>query len=87
MTARESHVDSNSEWAYATECETEENYDGTVLIVVGIEQPLRILVGMGAHISVLKQGLIPDNIPIRTDKQYEIAGITMGSIKTLGSVN
>jgi hypothetical protein len=36
---------------------------------------------------VLKQGLIRDNIRIRTVKQYEIAGITLGSINTLGSVN
>lgn len=41
---------------------------------------------MGAQISVLKQNLIPDNIPINTDTQYEIAGITNGSNKTLGSV-
>jgi hypothetical protein len=46
-----------------------------------------MLVYTGAQISVLKQGLIPDNIPICADKQYEIAGNTMGSIKTLGSVN
>jgi hypothetical protein len=74
-------VDSNSEWACATECENEENYDGAILItVVGIDQPLRILVGMGVHISVIKRGLIPDNIPIRAGKQYEISGITLGSI-------
>jgi hypothetical protein len=36
---------------------------------------------------VLKQQSIPDNIPICADMQYELAGITMGSIKTLGSVN
>jgi hypothetical protein len=46
-----------------------------------------MLVDTGAQISVLKQGLIPENIPICADKQYEIVGITMGSIKTLGSVN
>jgi hypothetical protein len=46
-----------------------------------------MLVDTGAQISVIKRGLIPDNIPIRTDKQYEIAGITLGSINMLGSEN
>jgi hypothetical protein len=62
-------MNSNSEWASATGCETEENHDGTVLItVVGIDQPLRMLVDTGEQISVIKRGLIPDNVPIRTDK-------------------
>jgi hypothetical protein len=78
----------HASWASATGCETEENHDGTILITaVGIDKPLRVLVDTGAQISVLKQRLIPDNIPICADKQYEIAGITMGSIKTLGTVN
>jgi hypothetical protein len=68
--------------------ETEANHDGTILITVaGIDQPLRMLVNTGAQISVIKRGLIPDNIPIRTNKQCEIAAITLGSINTLGSVN
>jgi hypothetical protein len=45
-----------------------------------------MVVDTGAQISMLKRSLIPDNIPINTDTQYEIAGITTGSIKTLGSV-
>jgi hypothetical protein len=45
-----------------------------------------MLVDTGAQISVLKQNLIPNNIPINIDTQYEIAGITIGSIKTLGRV-
>jgi hypothetical protein len=81
-------MNSNSEWVYATGCESEENHDGTILItVVGIDQPLRMIVDTVAQISVLQRGLIPDNIPIRADKQHEIAGITLGSINTLGSVN
>jgi hypothetical protein len=46
-----------------------------------------MLVDTGARIFVLKRGLIPDNIPIQKNKQSKIAGITLGSIKTLGSVN
>jgi hypothetical protein len=34
-----------------------------------------------------ERGLVPENISICTDKQYEIARITSGAIKTLGSVN
>jgi hypothetical protein len=79
-------MNSNSEWACATACETEENHDGTILItVVGTDQPLRMLVDTGTQISVLKRRMIPDKI--RTDEQHEIAGITLGSIKTLGTVN
>jgi hypothetical protein len=77
---RELRANSNSEWVCATGCETEENHDGTILITVaGIDQPLRMLVDTGAQISVIKRGLIPDNIPIRTDKQYEFARITLGA--------
>jgi hypothetical protein len=66
---------------------TEENHDGSNLINVrGINQSLRILVDTGAQISMLKRSLIPANSPINTDTQYEIAGITTGSIKALGSV-
>jgi hypothetical protein len=86
--ACELHVDSNSERAHAAECETEKNHDSTVLItVVGIDQPLRMLVDTWVQISALKRGLILDNVPICTDKQYEISGISLGMIKTLGSVN
>jgi hypothetical protein len=85
---RELRANSNSEWVCATWCETEENPDGTVFItVVGIDQSLRMLIDTGAQISVIKRGLMPDNIPIRIDKQYDIAGITLGSINTLGTVN
>ena len=35
---------------------------------------------------MLKRNLIPDNIRINTDTQYEIAVITKIFIKTLGSV-
>ena len=88
MTSRKMRVNSDSEWVCATGCETEENHDGSILITVaGIDQPLRMLVDTGAQISVIKRGLIPDDVPIHTDKQYEIAGITVGSINTLGSVN
>jgi hypothetical protein len=52
-----------------------------------MDQPLRMLIDKGSQIFVIKRGLIPDNIPIRTDKQCEIAGITLGSINTLGSMN
>ncbi|PNF43271.1 hypothetical protein B7P43_G00916 [Cryptotermes secundus] len=87
-TSREMRVNSDSERVCATGCETEENHDGSILITVaGIDQPLRMLVDTGAQISVIKRGLIPDDVPIHTDKQYEIAGITVGSINTLGSVN
>jgi hypothetical protein len=80
-------VSSNSEWASATACETEENHDGTNLItVVGIDQTLRTLVDTGAKVFMLKQGLISDKISICADKEYEIAGIIMGSIKTFGIV-
>jgi hypothetical protein len=34
-----------------------------------------------------ERGLVPEDMSICTDKQYEIAGITSGAIKTLGSVN
>jgi hypothetical protein len=45
-----------------------------------------MLVDTGAQISMLKRSLIVDDIPIDKDTQYEIAGITTGFIKTLGSV-
>jgi hypothetical protein len=84
-TARELRVNSNSEWVCATGYETETNHDGSILITAaGLDQPLSMLVGTGAQISVTKRGLIPDNVPIHTDKKYEIAGITSGSIDTLG---
>ncbi|PNF39993.1 hypothetical protein B7P43_G15585 [Cryptotermes secundus] len=87
-TSREMCVNSDREWVCATVCETEENHDGSILITVaGIDQPLRMLVDTGAQISVIKRGLIPGDVPIHTDKQYEVAGITVGSINTLGSVN
>jgi hypothetical protein len=54
---------------------------------VGIGYPLKMLVDTGAQISMIKRGLIPDSIPINTGKQYEIAGIRVGSIQTLESVN
>jgi hypothetical protein len=84
---REIRVGNKDEQFRVIERGTEENHDGSILINVrGINQPLRMLVDTGAQISVLKRNLIPDNFPINTDTQYEIAGITAGSIKTLGSV-
>lgn len=72
---------------HATEHGTGKSHDGSILTNVGgTNQPLRMLVDTGAQISVLKQNLIPNNIPINIDTQYEIAGITIGSIKTLGRV-
>jgi hypothetical protein len=63
-------VGSNSEWDSITECETEKNHDDTILItVVGLDLPLSKLIDTGAQISVLKRGLITDNISIRTDNQ------------------
>lgn len=67
---------------HTTEHGSGKNHDDSILINVrGANQPLRMLVDTGAKISVLKQNLIPDNIPINTDTQYEIAGITISSIK------
>jgi hypothetical protein len=76
-TACELHVN-NSERAYTTEYETEKNHDSTVIITV-------VLIDTGAQMSALKRGLIPVNVPICTDKQYEIARTSLGSSKTLGS--
>ena len=45
-----------------------------------------MLVDTGAQIALLNQHLLRHNISINTDRKCEIAGITTGSIKTVGSV-
>jgi hypothetical protein len=81
-------VGEKSKLVPAAKRQAEENHDGIILVTIGgISRPFRMLVDTGVKIYVLKLGLIPEYIPIHTDKQYELAGITTGSIKTLGSVH
>jgi hypothetical protein len=62
-----------------------EIHDGRFSFMRDINQPLRMLVGTGSQITVLKRNCIPDNIPTNTNRKCEIAGITAGSIETLGN--
>jgi hypothetical protein len=94
---RDNHVDvgtteheagNRSKLVPTAERGADENHVGTTLLTAGgTSRPLRMLVDTGAEISMLKRGLIPGNVAIHTDRQYEIAGIKVGSIKILEIVH
>jgi hypothetical protein len=67
-----------------TEYQAAENHVGNTSTNMGhINQTVGMLVFTGTQISVVKRGLLPENIHTCFGEKYEIAGAVSGSTKTL----